>query len=71
MVTEQIVFCPLLDVADRQLNHQANKQAGDDPATELLLDLSLAACNGVEYNAILSALLVSVVLSCDLPYTLS
>lgn len=71
MVTEKIVLSPLLDVSDGKFNHKANEQACDDPATKLLLDLSLRASDCVEYYAIPSALLVSVVLSCDLSYTLS
>ncbi len=71
MIAEQIVLCPLLDIADRQLNHQANEKAGDDAAAKLLLDLALRTSNSIEDNAILSALLVGVVLSRDLPYTLS
>lgn len=71
MVTKKIVLSPLLDVPDGKFYHQADEKAGDDPATKLLLDLTLRASDCVEYNAILAALLVGVVLSCDLSYTLS
>ena len=71
MVTEKIVLSPLLDVSDGKFDHEANEQAGDDPAAKLLLDLSLRTSDCVEHYAILSALLVRVVLPRDLSYTLS
>lgn len=71
MVTEKIVLSPLLDVSDSKFDHKANEQAGDNAAAKFLFDLTLRASDCVEHYAILSALLVRVVLSGDLSYTLS
>jgi len=71
VVTEKIVLSPLLDVSDSKFDHEANEQAGDDPAAKFLPDLTPRASDCVEYYAIPFSRLVSVVLPCDLSYTLS